>query len=261
MANKPYENCVIEAKLEDLYTTKLDLNPFITTNNTLMASAGDKIQINVYNATGNVEDLTMGQGNSADIEVTYTAKEYKVGVTQGRFSYYDEQVNKDPNIVDIGVQGVAAKMTNDMTSKIITELGKATLTTEYATSPNFDTFVDGLAKLNFEDESGIFAFLNVKTGAALKKAVKDDLKYIENFVRTGYLGTLAGVNLYTTKAMPDDAIYMATRQAVTAFVKRGAEVEYLRDPDKRNNQYWLRKTQVIALTDATQAVKITKQAG
>ena len=29
MANKPYENCVIEAKLEDLYTTKLDLNPFI----------------------------------------------------------------------------------------------------------------------------------------------------------------------------------------------------------------------------------------
>ena len=260
MANKPYDNVVIEAKLEDLYTTKLDLNPFITTNMSLAASAGDKIVVNVYNATGNVEDLTMGNGNTSDIEVTYTPKEYVVGVTQGRFSYYDEQINKDPRIVDVGVQGVAAKMANDMTSKIITELGKATLTAEYTTNPNFDAIVDGLAQLNKEDETGVFAFLNVKTGAALKKAVKDDLKYIENFVRTGYLGTIAGVNLYTTKAMPDDAIYMATKEAVTNFVKRGAEVEYDRDPDTRNNKYWLRKTQVVALTDATQVVKITKGA-
>ena len=58
--------------------------------------------------------------------------------------------------------------------------------------------------------------------------------------------------------MPDDKIYIATREAVTNFIKKGAEVEYKRDPDKRFNQYWLRKTQVIALTDATKVVELSK---
>ena len=175
MAHKPYDNFVLSAKLDDLYKTKMDLNQFITTDLSLTANAGDKVIINKYTATGNVEDLSMGEGNSEGIEVTYTPVEYTVGVTQGKFEFYDEQENKDPYIVDVGVKGVTAQMTNNITDKIITEFGKATLTETY-TTPNFDAFVDGLTKLNFEDETGLFSFVNVKTKNAMKKALKDDLK-------------------------------------------------------------------------------------
>ena len=235
----------------------MDLNPFITTDMSLTSNAGDKVIINKYTATGNVEDLAMGEGNTQGIEVSYAPEEYVVKVTQGKFEFYDEQENKDPKIVDVGLEGVSAQMTNDMVSKIINAYGRATLKTTY-TKPNFDAFVDGVATLNMEDNSGLFSFVNPKTSAEMKKALKDDLKYIEAFVRTGYIGTVNGINVYTTKAMPDDKIYIATREAVTNFIKKGAEVEYKRDPDKRFNQYWLRKTQVIALTDATKVVELSK---
>lgn len=259
MAHSLYQNIAIKAKLEDLYTTKMDLNPFITTDYTLTAQAGDKIQINAYTATGDVQDLAMGVGNSTNIEVSYTPNTYTVGVTQGRLQYYDEQVNKDPKVIDVGVAGVVAKMTNNITGKIITEFGNATLTSSFAT-PGFDAVVDGLSVLNLEDNSGLFILMNVKTANAFKKALNDDLKYVEAFVRTGYIGHVAGIPIYVTKACPNDKFFIAHREAVTNFVKRGTEIEYDRNPNTRLNEYFMRKTQVIALTDATKVVTCSSTA-
>lgn len=257
MAHTLYQNFALQAKLEDLYTTKMDLNPFITTDYTLTAEAGDKITINTYTATGDVEDLAMGEGNSKDIEVGFTPATYTVGVTQGRLQYYDEQVNKDPKVIDVGVAGVVAKMTNDMTGKIITALDGGTAGT-FSTF-GFDAVIDGLSTLNLEDNSGLFMLTNVATANKFKKALKDDLKYVEDFSRTGYIGTIAGVPMYVTKAVGTaDCFYIAHREAVTNFVKRGTEIEYERDANTRLNKYFMRKTQVIALTDATRAVKMTK---
>lgn len=90
MANKTYDNFVLENKIEDLLTTGIDINAYITSDYSLTEDAGMKKVINVYTATGNVEDLEMGAGNTQSIEVTFTPKEYTVGVTQGSFPYYDE---------------------------------------------------------------------------------------------------------------------------------------------------------------------------
>jgi len=97
--------------------------------------------------------------------------------------------------------------------------------------------------------------------AKIRKALKDDLKYVEAFVRQGYIGTVAGWNLYTKQDAVAGTIVGGTKEAVTLFNKKGTEVEQPpRDADDANirkNTVISRKYYLAALTDATKAVKIT----
>lgn len=258
MAHTIYQNFVLENKLEDLLTTQLSLAQFCTVDNSLTENAGMKKTINTYTATGDVEDLAMGVGNSEDIEVSFTPKTYTVGVTQGRFQYYDEQEMTDPMVVDTGLYALATKMTNDLTAKIIAEYGKANLTYDASTDGlTFDNIVDAIAKYPYESESGLFLLINMADKAALRKALGDDLKYVEDFARTGYIGTVCGVPVYVSKAVPAKTAYLATKEAVTLFYKKGSEIEQERDANVRNNKVFARKVMLVALTDATKVIKIT----
>ena len=256
MAHTIYENFVLTNKVSDILTTQVDLNTYMTVDTDLTENAGMKKVINTYTATGNVQDLAMGEGNSADIEVSFTPTEYKVGTTQGRFKYYDEQEMTDPMVVDVGLEGIAKTMVNDFTTKAIAEYEKATLTLA-GTGWTFDTVVDAIAKMNLEDETGLFLLISPADQANFRKALKDDLKYVEGFVRTGYIGSVCGVPVIVSKAVPANKGYLATKEAVSVFIKKDTETEYERDADTRKNSYWIRKVAVVALTDATKAVKIT----
>ena len=262
MAHTIYENFVLENKLEDLLTTAVNLNSYMTIDNSLTESPGMIKKIHKYTATGNVEDLAMGSGNTGTITVSFTETEYEVKVTQGKFTYYDEEEMTDPLVVDMGMKGLSQQMTNDLTSKAITEFGKATLGVTYTKggNPSFDTIVDAIAKLNTEDESGLFMLINPAMQATLRKALGTNLQYVEAFVRTGYVGSVCGVPITVSKAVPDKTIYLATREAVTCFVKKGSEIEQDRDMDKRQNFVYGRKVMLVALTDATKVVKITEAA-
>ena len=262
MAHTIYENFVLENKLEDLLTTAVDLNSYMTIDNSLTAQPGMTKKIHKYTATGDVEDLAMGAGNTGEITVSFTETEYEVKVTQGKFAYYDEQEMQDPMVVDMGMKGLSQQMTNDLTGKAIAEFGKATLSVTYTKggSPSFDTIVDAIAKLNTEDESGLFLLVNPSMQAALRKALGTNLQYVEAFVRTGYIGSVCGVPITVSKAVPDKTLYLATREAVTCFVKKGSEIEQERDADKRTNYVYGRKVMLVALTDATKVVKITEAA-
>lgn len=261
MAHTIYENKVLENKIESLLTTAVDMNSYMTIDNSLTQEAGMKKAINVYTAAGNVEDLAQGEGNSGEIEVSFDTKEYEVTTTQGKFSYFDEQEMKDPMVVEVGLKAIAEKMTNDLTAKAIAEFGKATLTASYdSTGMTFDNVVDAIAKLNVEDESGLFLMINVADKAGLRKALGDELKYSEGFVKTGYIGTVCGVPVIVSKAVPTNTAYLATKEAVTCFVKKGSEIEQERDADVRRNDVFARKVMLVALTDATKIVKLTKAA-
>lgn len=255
MAHKCYENIVLSNKLNDILSTKVDLNQYMTIDTSLVEEAGTKKTVNVYTSTGDVEELGMGEGNSAGIEVSFTAKEYEVKTYQGKFSFYDEQEMKDPMIVDAGLQHSGDIMTNKWTSLAIAEMEKATLIQEGA-EWSFDVVVDAIAKMNVEDESGLFLLISPADKAEFRKALADDLKYSEGFARTGYIGTVCGVPVIVTKAVPAGKGYLATKEAVTVFVKKATETEYDRDKDIRENTYWVRKVGVVALTDETKIVKI-----
>ena len=114
----------------------------------------------------------------------------------------------------------------------------------------------------------IFGFVNAADMAAIRKALNEDLKYVESFACNGYVGTVAGVNLYTKKDAVAGTIIIGTKEAVTLFNKKGVEVEQITANSRsetaantRLNTIFSRKYYLAALTDATKAVKITVTPG
>lgn len=256
MAHTIYENFVLENKLEDLLITNLDMNQFATHDDSLVENAGMKKIIHTYTSTGDVEDLLMGQGNTQEIEVSFTDEEYVVGTTQGRFAYYDEQEMTDPMVVDAGLAGLAQRMTNDLTEKVVVEMNKANLI-KTGSQWKFDDFVDAIAMYPYEDESGLFCLINPAEKATIRKNLADDLKYVEDFARTGYIGSVCGVPIFVSKAVPAGSAFLATKEAITIFTKKGSETEQDRNPDVRKNIVWARKVMLVAITNKTKIVKMT----
>ena len=258
MAHTIYENFVLANEIEDQYNSHLDLMRFCTIDNSLVGVPGMTKKINVYRATNGTEKLAMGEGNTKDIEVSYTQEEYEILLAQNRFKYFDEQEMTDPLVVTTGTRHMATDMFNTVNADVFAEFNKATLA-HTAAAPDFACFADAAALLNVENLEGmeLFAFVHPKDMAKVRKALKDELKYVEAFARQGYVGTVAGWNLYTKKDAVENTIVGGTREAVTLFNKRGVEVEQDRNNDIRENTIWSRKYYLAALTDATKAVKIT----
>ena len=256
MAHQVYENVVLSNKINDILTTAVNMNNYMTIDNSLTQEAGMKKVVNTYTSTGSVEELGMGEGNSTEIEVSFTPTEYEVLTYQGKVSFYDEQEMTDPMIVDTGLQHSADAMVNNWTALAVAEFEKATLA-ETPAAWSFDAVADAIAKMNLENEEGLFLLISPADKAAFRKALKDDLSYSEGFVRTGYIGSVCGVPVVVSKAIPAGKGYLATKEAVTVFIKKDSETEYERDADTRKNSYWVRKVGVVALTDATKVVKIS----
>jgi hypothetical protein len=258
MANVVYENFFLSNEVEDQYNSHLDLQQFCTIDNSLVGTPGMKRKINVYRATNGTEKLVMGAGNTKSIEVNLTDSDYEILLAQNRFQYYDEQAMTDPNIVPVGMKHAGTDMFNTVNADIFAEFNKTGLTVE-AGAFGFDAFVDASAALNLEnlENVSIFGFVSPADMAKVRKALKDDLKYVEAFAKNGYVGTVAGINLYTKKDATAGTIIIGTKEAVTLFNKKGTEVEQERDADIRQNSIFSRKYYLAALTDETKAVKIS----
>jgi len=258
MINTVYENFYLSNEIEDQLNSHLDLQQFCTVDNTLTGVAGMKRKINVYRATNGTEKLGAGEGNSKSITVTFSPEEYEILLAQNRFDYLDEEVMTDPMIVQTGTKHMGTDLFNTMNADIFAEFNKATLSVS-ASAPDFNAFVDAQAKLNLENLEGVtvFGWVCPDDMGAVRKALKDDLKYVEAFAKQGYVGTVGGVNLYTKKDATKGTIIIATKEAVTLFNKKGTEVEQERDSNTRKNSIFSRKYYVAALTDETKAVKIT----
>lgn len=256
MAHQVYENVVLGNKINDILTTSINLNDYMTIDTSLTTEAGMKKKIITYTSTGSVEALGMGEGNTKSLEVKTSEAEYEALTYQGKFEFYDEQEAADPMVVDTGLQDSAKDMVNTFTANAVAEMEKATLEVA-ASNWSFDTVVDGIAEMNLENEEGLVLLISPADKAAFRKALRDDLKYAEAFSRTGYIGTVAGVPVVVSKAIPAGKGYLLTKEAITVFIKKDTETEYERDADKRNNKYWVRKVAIVALTNANKIVKLT----
>lgn len=257
MANAIYDNFVLANTIEDQFNSHLDLMRFCTIDNSLTGTAGMLKKVHVYSATSGTEKLTMGQGNSKSIEASYIPQEYRILLAQNRFEYFDEEAMTDPMVVETGIRHMATDMFNTVNGDIFAEFNKATQIVDVSAF-NFDAFVDAGAVMNVENLEGVekFAFVCPKDVAKIRKALKDDMKYVAEFARNGYIATVGDWNLYTKKDAVEGTIVGGTKAAVTLFNKRGVEVEQGRDEDTRKNRIWSRKYYLAALTDATKAVKI-----
>ena len=236
MPNTVYDNFFLSNEIEDQYNSHLDLQQFCTVDNTLTGTAGMVRKIHKYSATNGTEKLTMGKGNTKTIEAGFTEKEYRILMAQNRFQYYDEEAMTDPMVITTGTQHAGTDLFNTANADIYSAFNEATLTI-VTTALGFDAFVDAAAMLNLENLEGvsIFGFVNPADMAKLRKALKDDLKYVQEFAKQGYVGTVGGINIYTKKDAETGKIVIATKEAVTLFNKKGTEVEQEREGNIRRN--------------------------
>lgn len=257
MGHTIYENFYLSNEIEDQYNSKLDLQNFVKVDNSLTGTAGMIRKINVYSATNGTEKLDMGEGNTESIEVSYKQKEYEILLAQNRFKYYDEQEMTDPMLVPTGMRHMGVDMFNTVNGDVYAEYLKATIVLPVEAF-TFDAFADAQALLNLENLENVttFAFVHPADVAAIRKKLKDTLQYVEAFATRGYVGTVAGTNIYTKKDATRGTIAFATNEAVTVFNKKGTEVEQDREPNTRENTIYSRKYYLAALTDETKAVKI-----
>lgn len=263
MAHTIYDNFYLSNEVEDQFNSHLDLQQFCTVDNSLEGTAGMLRKINVYKATNGTEKLAMGEGNTKSIEVSYAPKDYRIQLAQNRFEYYDEQAMTDPNLVPVGVRHMGTDMFNTVNADVFAEFNKASQVV-VVSSFGFDAFADAQAMFNLESLENVnfFAFVSPNDVAALRKVLGLNLQYVEAFARTGYVGTVAGVNIYTKKDAVSGKICVATKEAVTLFNKKGTEIEQpprdSGDANIRKNTIISRKYYLAALTDQTKAVKILK---
>lgn len=254
MANTVFANKVIEAKAKDLLTTAVNTRSLMAVDNTLAAEAGMTKTINVYTYSGEAEELGVGQGNTNRGSIAYTGTDYTVKMVQQAFDYADEDFMKDNTIVDNMLKGANQVMVNKMTADFYAEAAKASLSQDGAIA--YDTIVDAIAKLNVEDESGIFVIINPEQKAALRKDPDYVAARMGEVVYNGQVGTIAGIPVIVSKAA--EQAYVMHKDAIKLFMKKDVEVEQDRDADTRTNSVYLRSAYIVALVDATKICKIVE---
>ena len=260
--NAPYANDIIENKLEEKLNTLLSMSNYLTVDTSLEGVDGMIKYIHTYKSTGGAQDVSEGSGNTTKMSIQYESVPYTCTTSQATFEYTDEQLAKDSFMIDAGVEDLAKAIANDYNSKAVAEVEKTTNTVT-TTAFSFDNFADAIALLGnggLEDseEAGFVALVNPATKAALRKALKDDLQYVEAFVRAGYIGSICGIPVYTCKDVSADTIDIFSPKAVTCFMKKDVETEQDRNIETRKNTIVARNVKVIALVDERYAVKISK---
>lgn len=268
MANKYYDNFVLEAEINNQFTTLLDLSQFCTPDRSLEANAGNIVKVNTYDTTGVAEEVAMGKGNTGVIETSLVTKDYTVKMVQSKFAWHTEEENADPYVPAVGAQKTAASIVNKMRADIIAEMEKATLKVT-PTGDYFADFIDAVAKLDLDStraengneslDPGAMCFALVSKGdlAKIRKSMKDNLKYVEDFTSTGYVGTVAGVNIYVTNLATDGEVIIGHKSGIKLITKSQVELEQDRDADTRTNYLYGRQAYVAALYDATKICLIT----
>lgn len=253
-----YNNIVISNTIESHLLTQLNLNNYVTLDTTLEAKPGMIVRQHTYSARGKVEDLSQGQGNTQEIEVDYISKDFEVKVVQGKGSWYDEMSATDDQLVPNLLRGMGEAMANDITEKAIAAMDSTELVHDM-TNWGYHDFCDALALWPHEKEDVDFIIVHTNMVPAIRKAFDKDLRYVEDFVRYGQVGSINGVPVVASKACPENCGFMGSKKAVRTFYKRGIQMEKDRDADTRKNYIYARAVMMTYLYDATRMIKL--QAG
>ena len=256
MANTVYDNKVLESKAKDLLTTSVNTRNLMTVDYSLAENAGMVKVVNVYTYSGKAEEVAAEQGNATIGSISFKPVEYRVKMVQQAFKYTDEDFMKDPTIVDNMMIGANQLMVNKMTADFVAEAKKATISHTFSKKISYDAIVDGISKLNLEDESKLFVLIPNAWKADLRKDPDYKSARMGEVIYNGQVGTIAGLPVIPTKALTDEA-YVMTNEAIKLFLKKDVEVEADRDKDKRINFEYLRTAYLVALADNTKICKLT----
>lgn len=257
MSNVIYPGKVIENKYNTILETKIDLSQFATLK-PISKGAGDTLRIVKRSVTGGVDVVGMGEGNTSVIETTAEYADYVLKTTQGKGVIHDEEEQQDAMALDTMLRGMAEAMTNKWNADVVEQYDQA-WANEVAGAINYDNFCDAIALFSEQSEPK-FALVSPAGLATLRKAFKDLLSYNEAFIRTGYVGTVNGVPIYTSAKMHDGEVVIADATAVDLLLNKQQEIEQSRNADTRTTSYFIRTVATAALVDATHVARIAAAA-
>lgn len=255
-----YENFVLADEYASILSTKLNVKNFMTLDNSLVEHAGMIKKINTYTYAGKIEKVgrTAKNSDAARGKVTVTTKPYNVEVNQQVFDYTDEDQMIDPNVVSVGLKGMAEVTVNDFTDAFFVEAAKATLSQQYpaATGISYDIVVDAIAQMNLEDEAGLFLIIDPQQKANIRKDPDFKGARLGEILFNGQIGTIGGIPVVVSKKATSPVL--ATKEAITLFTKKENQVEQSRSIEERINTVVARTVYICALTDATKIVKFAE---
>lgn len=267
MANTVFDNKVISSYAKEVLNTIISARNLMTIDTELTEKPGQVRTINAYTYTGKVQELDEGAGNTQSSTIAYVGKDYRVKTNQQKFSYTDEQIMKDDKVLGYAVDGAAKAMANKMFDDFLAALATTDSGTPLVPVVNFakggkfgyTTVVDAIAEMELENENDLFLLVGPDYLAQIRK----DANYIAaragEVVYGGEVGSVCGVRIVLSKKISGCA-YLMTKAAVTCFLKQDVEAATERDEDTRTTDMFLRAYYIVALTDATKAVKITEAA-
>lgn len=259
MAIAVYENHIIENKMTELVNTKANINALFTVDNSLALEAGLKKIINKYTYTGAVEKLAKGAKNTTKGGVAIVPNEYVVERYQQTFSYNDEDIMKDPFVLDVMTTGASELMANHIREKYFAELAKISKTFEYETF-NYDAIVDALASIGREVESDMCIVMGLDLKAAIRKDADYKASKMGEILYTGQFGDICGVPVICSKLVPTNEAYITAKDQVKHFVKKDGSVEQDRDVETKDNTVVYERYGFMALVDETKSIKLKKKA-
>lgn len=261
MANNVYSNEVLATQLKDNLSTAINYKTLMKVDNSLTDAAGTIKKIATYTYSGKVEKLAAGAKNTVRGQLTHTTSTYEVQRAQQVWDYTDVDFMNDPTCVDHGIKGGANLLVNDIVADYFVEAAKATLSQDFpAAGFNYDAVVDAIAQMNLEDESGLYVLISPELKAEVRKDPDFKAKQLGQIMVDGAIGTISGIPVVVSKAVPADTAYVAHKDAITLFMKKDAEVEQERDGEAGVNTIIMRQVELVALTDATKIVKMNRAA-
>lgn len=255
-----YENFIITSKLNEVLDTKLSARSYMTIDDTLAMGAGMVKKVNNYTLTSSVEDVVEGATNANRGSIAMITTPYEVAVSQSVYDVTDEQAMQDPGIIDMIIAGAADEMVNDLTTKFFAELAKTSIGTTYAKNGHlsYATIVAALDELDLENEDDLVLFVD----SALRSDIRSDTDFKAAnqgaLLFSGQIGTIAGIPVVHSKACPAGCAYVASKTAVTLFIKKDSETETARDAEHRKDTYIFRKVHLVGLTNGTKVCEITE---
>ena len=218
-----YSNFVLADEYKSILSTKLQVRSFMTIDNNLVENPGMIKKINKYTYAGGIEKLgrTAKNTDGKRGKVTVATEQYTVAVNQQVFDYTDEDVMTDPNVVSVGLKGMAEVTANDFTDAFFGQAtGSAvTLSQQYPKAGlDYDSIVDAIAKMNLEDESGLFLLIDPATKAEVRKDPDFKGARLGEILFNGQIGTIAGIPVVVSKKAKSPIL--ATKEAITLFIKK-----------------------------------------
>ena len=272
-----YDNDVLGVKLEEVLETYLKAQNLMTIDNSLVESAGMWKTINTYTyapAEGGEEDgkwvglkpVGIGEGTDESAIVKLEAVNHEVKVHQQMFQYADEEIMRDPRILEVAIKGMAETMANHLNQQFFDAIASDQVLNHNAEAQPFsyELVVDALAgfanvKAANEDEAGLFLLVNHKHRAEIRKDPDFVSAQLGKILFDGQIGTIAGIPVIVTRKVPAGEAYLMTKEAVTCFVKKSSEVEQDREPNTSTNKNYGRKLNLVAVTDTTKIVRLKIQ--